>query len=144
MNYRRIDNLLNHATTLRTGCDLDLLLFFRRHPYVLLPGDHLTRLLGYDLHQVKDSLDRLIACGLIRKTQHAMHPARMYLLSDGSTDDNGSLDALLELASTPDGRRAVLKALREGAPAGEGAASRSASGEVAADAPAPVRLRQVQ
>lgn len=125
---------------LRNGCDLDMLLFFRRHPHVLLTGDYLTRYLGYDLHQVGNSLDRLIAGGFIRKTQHATHPARMYLLSDGSGDDNGSLDALLELASTPDGRRAVIEALRGAAPAGPGAAS----GKAAADAPPPVRLRRVR
>lgn len=138
MNSRRIDDLLEQATMLRNGCDLDLLLFFRRHPHVLLTGDQLTRYLGYDIHQVGNSLDRMIAGGLIRKSQHAAHPARMYRLSDGSGYDDGALDALLELASTPDGRRAVIKALRVAAAGDPGAVS-----EPAPDGTAPVRLRRI-
>lgn len=138
MNSRRIDNLLKQATMLQNGCDVDLLLFFRRHPHVLLTGDQLTRYLGYDIHQVGNSLERMIAGGFIRKSQHAAHPARMYRLSNGSGDDDGALDALLELASTPDGRRAVIKALRGAAASGPGAVSGPAP-----DGTAPVRPRRV-
>jgi hypothetical protein len=113
-----------------------LLLFFHRHPHVLLTGDQLARYVGHDMQQVATSLDRLILERLVSKSQHATHPARMYLLA-AKEGNNDPLGELLDLASTPDGRRTVLRALRAASGDPRGASEQGTDR-------APVRLRSVR
>ena len=93
---------------LRHPCDLALLLFFYRHPRALLPSDQLASFVGYDLKQVAQSLDLLTEAGLLEQPQRPPPAARLYVLN---TPESGWLAALLELASTREGRRCVMEAL---------------------------------
>ena len=68
------------AAGLRDACDLDLLLFFSRHPRVVLSSEQLAAYVGYELAQVARALDRLLETGLLRRTLNQGAPGRMYVL----------------------------------------------------------------
>jgi hypothetical protein len=110
MKRRRFQHLLERIGTLRHPCDLDLLLFFHRHPRSLLTSERLAAYVGYDLNQIARSLDRLTEAGLLERSQNPTHAARMYLLK---TPETGWLGSLLTIASTREGRRNLLEAMRE-------------------------------
>jgi hypothetical protein len=59
-------SMLDRIRGIRHACDLDLLLFFYRHPRVLLTGDRLVAYLGYDREQV--ALPKSLVSGA------ALHP----------------------------------------------------------------------
>ena len=99
-------------------CDLDLLIFFARHPRALLTSESLASFLGYDLKTIANSLEVLMAAGLLKRAQTPAHAARLYVFApDGANGD--WLSALVALASTRQGRLV----LREGLRAGRDAAS---------------------
>lgn len=107
---REIGRLLAQTRVVRDACDFDLLMFLHRHPRALLTSEQLTAFVGYDIKRVAKSLDAFLDAGLLERTQNPMHAARLYLLVlDGP--EGGGLVALLKLASTPQGRRAILRAL---------------------------------
>jgi len=110
MKGRRFQHLLASIGTLRHPCDLDLLLFFHRHPRSLLTSERLAAYVGYDLNQMARSLDLLTEAGLLECSQNPTHAARMYLLK---TPETGWLGSLLAVASTPEGRRDLLDAMQE-------------------------------
>ena len=102
--------VLDGSGVLRHRCDLDLLIFFVRHPRILLTSDQIASFLGYELNQIADSLEMLFDGGLLTRTQNPAHAARLYVFAaDGAS--GGWLSALLELASTRDGRLALLQEL---------------------------------
>ena len=109
MNRRRFEHLVGSVRILRHPCDLDLLLFFHRHPRALLTSERLAAYVGYDLDQVGRSLDVLIDAGLLERSQHPNHAARMYVLK---ASESGWLASLLDIASTREGRRELLEAMR--------------------------------
>lgn len=102
--------LLERLPALRRPCDLDLLVFFAQHPRTLMSSEQLARLLGYPLKEIARSLDALIAADFLRRTQTPRHPARMYVFTTGGAN-GGSLSAVVELASTREGRLALRRAL---------------------------------
>ena len=110
MKGRRFQHLLESIGNLRHSCDLDLLLFFHRHPRSLLTSERLAAYVGYDLNQMARSLDLLTEAGLLECSQNPTHAARMYLLK---TPETGWLGSLLAVASTPEGRRDLLDAMQE-------------------------------
>ena len=110
MKGRRFQHLLESIGTLRHSCDLDLLLFFHRHPRSLLTSERLAAYVGYDLNQIARSLDLLTEAGLLERSQNPTHAARMYLLK---TPETGWLGSLLAIASTREGRRDLLDAMQE-------------------------------
>src|SRR5438874_7943200 len=110
MKGRRFQHLLESIGTLRHPCDLDLLLFFHRHPHSLLTSERLAAYVGYDLHQVGRSLDLLTEAGLLSRSQSPTQAARMYVLQTSGT---GWLTSLIDIASTRDGRRTLLDAMKE-------------------------------
>ena len=91
-------------------CDLDLVLFFHRHPSALLTIDRLAAYVGYDLTQVGASIERLTEAGLLGRSQDPTQAARLYVLLPA---DTGWMTSLIELASTPEGRRQLIVALRQ-------------------------------
>src|SRR5262249_8437404 len=97
MTRRRFEHLLSSIGALRHPCDLDLLLFFHRHPRALLTSERLGAYVGYDLNQLGRSLDLLTEAGLLERSQNPTHPARMYVLN---APDTGWLKSLLDIAST--------------------------------------------
>src|SRR5262249_49701590 len=96
---------------IRDACDLDVLLFFHRHPRSLLTSEQLVAYLGYDREQVAKSVDRLIETGLLNRSQNPAHAARLYVLEHRGPSV-GSLRSLLRFASTREGRRDVIRLLQ--------------------------------
>jgi hypothetical protein len=103
--------LLDRIRVIRDICDLDLLVFFARHPRSLLSSDALARFLGHDLREIADSLETLSTAGLLTRTQTSAHAARLYVLNHG--DDTAPwLPSLVALASSRVGRLALRQELR--------------------------------
>jgi DNA-binding MarR family transcriptional regulator len=127
MTQERFRHLLSSIGVLRHPCDLDLLLFFHRHPCSLLTSERLAAYVGYDLNQIARSLDLLTDAGLLTRSQNPTHAARMYVLQ---TPRTGCLAALIDIASTREGRGTLLDAMREAStsePHGDHASSTDAS-----------------
>ncbi|PYN96260.1 MAG: hypothetical protein DMD89_18015 [Candidatus Rokuibacteriota bacterium] len=112
MTAKRIGDLLDRIGCLRHPCDLDLLLFFSRHPRAYLLSERLAEYVGYELPQVAQSLETVITAGLLRRSPDSTHPARLYVLTPGSTR-GGWLSSLLRIAATRKGRLAVIHALKQ-------------------------------
>jgi len=110
MKGTRFQHLIDSIGVLRHPCDLDLVLFFYRHPRALLTSERLAAYVGYDLNQVARSLDRLTNAGLLERSQNPTHAARMYVLN---TPESGWLTSLIEIASTREGRGDLMDALRQ-------------------------------
>lgn len=107
-----IGKLLDRIGVLRHACDLDMLLFFSRHPRTLATTEDLAALIGYDIQQIARSLDVLIGGGLVQRSSNRTHAARMYSLAQ-SGPAGGWLLELLGHASKREGRAAALAALTE-------------------------------
>jgi hypothetical protein len=124
MNREDARRLLDRIGVLRHPCDLDLLMFFARHPRTLLSSDSLASFLGCELKQLAESLELLLEAGLLTRTQTTAHAARLYVLAADSGGD-AWFPALLALASTRPGRLALRETLaRRSRPRGEDAALR--------------------
>jgi hypothetical protein len=106
--------VLDQVGVLRQRSDLDLLIFFARHPRTLLTSEQLATFLGYELPQIAASLELLLDAGYLTRTQNRAHAARLYVFSVGA-GTGGWLPALLELASTREGRLILLSHLSDGA-----------------------------
>lgn len=103
--------LLAQAAVVQSACDLDLLVFLRRHPRTLLTSEQLAEFVGYPLKNIAQAIDTFLEAGLLARTaQQSAHAARMFLLLlDGP--QGGGVKTLLESASTRQGRQAILEAL---------------------------------
>jgi hypothetical protein len=127
MTPKRIRTLLARIGCLRHPCDLDLLLFFHRHPRAFLINERLAQYVGYDPPRVAQSLETLITAGLLRRSPNSTHPARLYVFTRGSTLGKQLL-SLLRFAAAREGRLAAIDALQR----------RQASGSSGAGEPEPV------
>jgi DNA-binding MarR family transcriptional regulator len=108
-----VEQLLNIAR-IKTACDLDLLLFFARHPDALMTSEQLALLVGYDLPQIAKSLDLLVQRKLLRRMQNPTHAARLYRFR---ADYGGPrFQELLKAATTIEGRRRIRRLLSERQP----------------------------
>jgi DNA-binding MarR family transcriptional regulator len=114
---KQIQRLLASAPAIAGACELDLLMFFYRHPRSLLTNEQLAILVGYDTKEIAQAIESFIEGGLLERTQNSMHAARLYvlLLED---PQNGGLKQLLALASTHQGRAEILQILVPGRSAG--------------------------
>ena len=92
-------------------CDIDLAIFFARHPRSLISAECLSAFLGYELNDIAESLDVLLAAGLLRRRQTSAHAARLYELTGEHSSEGDWLDRLTALASTRHGRLALLEEL---------------------------------
>ena len=125
MSPKRVRDLVGRIGGIKDPCDLDLLLFFYRHPRAVLSSERLALYVGYDLSQIAKSLETLIEGGLLTRMQRPTAGARMYVLAkDGPR--GGGLDALLRLAATREGRLATRAALARGQGAPKPPSSRGA------------------
>lgn len=111
MKHEQVQRLLDRVAVLREPCDLDLLLFFVRHPCALLSSDQIAALLGYPQKLLGDSLDVLVTADLLLRAQKPNGVARLYVFADGVAPD--WLSQLVELASTRAGRLALHSGLRD-------------------------------
>ena len=125
--------LLERVGVLRSRCDLDLLIFFARHPTALLTSEQLASWLGHELRAIAASLDVLLDAGIISREQNPSHAARMYVFSAPSPA-GGWLPSLLRLAKTREGRLALIEALRSRA-AGDAPGNASRNAIAAMEAP---------
>jgi hypothetical protein len=110
-NEKEIEGLLASHPVVLGACELDLLVFLYRHPRTFLTNEQLAAFVGYDMKQIAQAMDAFTEAGLLeRTTQNSMHAARMYLLLlDGP--GTGGIKTLLDLASTRQGRRHILRIL---------------------------------
>ena len=105
-----VKQLLARLAVIRNGCDLDLLVFLSRHPRALLTNEQIAIFVGHDMKHVAQSIDLFIEARLLERTQNPTHAARMYTL-DLDGPQGGGFKKLLDLASTREGRRVILKHL---------------------------------
>ena len=112
MNREHARRLLNSIGFLRHPCDLDLLLFFIRHPRSLLTSDQIAAFLGYDLKRIADSLDLLLTAKLLTRSQSPAHAARLYVFAPNGTS-GGWLPSLVEAVSTREGRLVLRAAMTD-------------------------------
>ncbi len=112
MTPRRIGKLLDRIGCLQDPCDLDLLLFFYRHPRAYLIAERLAQYVGYDLTQIARSLDTLSTAGLLRRSPNSSRPVRLYVLTPGSAL-GGWVSLLLRFAASREGRLVVIHVLKQ-------------------------------
>lgn len=112
MKHDRLRTLLERLDGIRDACDLDLLVFFYRHPRSLLTSEQIVAYVGYDRDRVARALEGLITSGLLVRAQSPTHAARLYNL-DLAGQPGGSLRSLLAYASTREGRSAVRALLKD-------------------------------
>jgi hypothetical protein len=104
--------LLDRFTCLSDACDLDLLLFFYRHPRAILTSERLALYVGHDLSRAAKSLEALIAAGRLTRVGEPEGAAHMYLLV-GEGPTGWGTEGLLRRASTRQGRLEVIAAIAE-------------------------------
>lgn len=112
MNLEDAHTLLDRIGALRHPCDLDLLIFFVKHPHTLMASEQLASFMGYDVKQLSESLDTLLETGLITRSQNRGQVARMYAFEGGGVH-GAWLPGLVTLASTRPGRLALVQALKK-------------------------------
>lgn len=105
--------MLDRIRGVRNPCDLDLLLFFYRHPCALLTSELLVTYLGYDREQVATSLEGLLEAGLLTRSQSSSHSARLYVLALESVP-GGLLPSFLEIVTSRPGRQEAMRLLNPG------------------------------
>jgi hypothetical protein len=106
--------MLDSLPAVRHACDVDLLMFFYRHPCALLTGEQLVSYLGYERERLVKSLETLIEAGLVTRSQNPSRTARLYALELESVP-GGLLSRFLEIATTRSGRQQVMNLLGSGA-----------------------------
>ena len=109
MDPSRVEKFLHRIGGLKHACDLDLLIFFARHPRALVTSEQLASWLGYELSQIADSLEVLLSTGLLTRMLNPAHAARLYILDVNAGGD--WFPEFLALASTRAGRLAMREAL---------------------------------
>jgi hypothetical protein len=128
MNIQDLQLMLARMGGIRHPCDLDLLLFFHRHPLALLTSEQLVAYLGYDRERVAKSLDSLIEAGHLARSQNPSRAARLYALEAGALP-GGLRSSFLKIAATREGRQELIRLLKSAPDAAPAAARgrRSAS-----------------
>ena len=102
--------LLEGIDVLRNPCDLDLLVFFARHPLTLLANEQLALLLGYESTDIATSLGLLRRAGLLIASENPTYVAQKYIFAAGNPKAKW-LPELLQRASTRDGRLVLIRAM---------------------------------
>lgn len=105
--------MLDRIRGIRHACDLDLLVFFYRHPRALLTGEQIVAYLGQDREQVAKSLEGLIDAGLLSRSQNPSRAARLYVLEVDAVP-GGLLSCFLKIAATRQGRLEIMRLLDPG------------------------------
>ncbi|HUF19862.1 MAG TPA: hypothetical protein VMP00_03820 [Burkholderiales bacterium] len=119
MDTRELRSTLDRIPAIRHVCDLDLLMFFWRHPCALLGVEQLAAHLGYDPGQIERSLDGLIGQGLLQRSHKPSHAARLHVLALHGVAGEW-LPPLLNTAATREGRLHVRRFLQPDRASGAG------------------------
>jgi len=102
---------LIEAAGIREACDLDLLLFFSRHPRVVLTNDQLATYVGHEVEDVARALELMLGASLLKQGLSPSAAGKMYVLA---VDDVAEwLEPVRRLCATPDGRHALRTLLKE-------------------------------
>ena len=109
-DHAHAQRLLDHIAVLRHPCALDLLIFLARHRRTLLANEQIADLLGYDFKQIDASLELLVGAGLVTQMTNRTRDTQMCVLAADSSRE--WLPELLRVASTREGRLAMLQALK--------------------------------
>jgi hypothetical protein len=96
---------------LKHPCDLFVLIFFSRFPYVFLTNERLAQYVGYDEQQVARSVEILIGARVLSRSQNPNHEARLYLFTRHPLQE--WVRQVLSVASTQEGRNRLLRTLKE-------------------------------
>jgi hypothetical protein len=96
---------------LKHPCDLFVLIFFSRFPYVFLTNERLAQYVGYDEQQVARSVEILIGAGVLSRSQNPNHEARLYVFTRHPLQE--WVRQVLSVASTHEGRNGLLRTLKE-------------------------------
>jgi hypothetical protein len=118
MNATHARGLLDRIEVLRHPADVDLLIFFARHPRALMASEQLATFLGYEIKQIAESLDVLLKAGFLRRIPNRAHAARLYVFAADGTKE-ALLPPFLALACTREGRVAIRRALTRRLVSGE-------------------------
>jgi len=110
MDTLELRSLLDRIGAVRRPCDLDLLVFFYRHPRALLTAEQLVAYLGREREEVAKSLDALIEAGLVRRSQNRSQTARLYVLELDALP-GGLVTSFLEIAASRQGRHELIRLL---------------------------------
>lgn len=102
--------MLDRIGVIRRPCDLDLLVFFYRHPRALLTAEQLIAYLGRGNEEVVKALEGLIEARLVTRSQHPSRTARLYVLELDALP-GGLLTTFLEIAISREGRQELLQLL---------------------------------
>jgi MarR family protein len=105
--------MLNRIGAIRRPCDLDLLVFFYRHPRALLTAEQLIAYLGRDREEVAKSLDGLIEAGLVTRSHNQSRTTRLYVLELDALP-GGLVRSFLDIAISRQGRHALMQLLEPG------------------------------
>lgn len=110
-DHRSVAESTALLAVLESSCDLDVLVFFHRHPRTLLTPFDLARHVGYRTAEIDASIETLVVAGLVTASRpRESTAARLYEFTPGRWAT--VLPCLLWLASTADGRGALRQALR--------------------------------
>lgn len=110
MTSQGLYDLLERINSVQDQTDIDLLLFFFRHPNAFLTVEFLAAAVGHDRGRVEKSLEGLIEAGLIEQTKGRTLATHSFLFRPAARE---SVVALLEIASSRPGRLALLEALQQ-------------------------------
>ena len=110
-------SLLDRIGVLGHRSDLDLLIFFARHPRSLLTSETLVAFLGYEPKDIAESLEVLMSAVLLQRSQTETHAARMYVFAAAGPHREW-FPSLLRMASSREGRLALREALGPRSPRG--------------------------
>lgn len=103
--------MLDEVRCIRRACDLDLLLFFARHPCALLAAEQIFAHLGYDFQQAAVALEALVDAGIVKRSRGRTGAVCFYAL-EASGLEGAALRSLLRLSATPSGRRNIMRLLK--------------------------------
>jgi hypothetical protein len=113
MAVHELRAILARLPEIRHPCDVDLLLFFYRHPCALLTAEQLVSYLGYGREQTARSLEGLIEARLVTRSQNPNHAARLYVL-EWEAFPGGLFASLIKIVATRAGRQEAIQLLRPG------------------------------
>ena len=102
---------LVEAAGIREACELDLLLFFARHPRVVLSSEQLATYVGHKVEHVERALELMLGASLLKQRLNAGAAGGMYVLAADHVAQ--WLEPVRRLCATPDGRHALRTLLKE-------------------------------
>lgn len=102
---------LVEAAGIREACEFDLLLFFLRHPRVVLSSEQLATYVGHEVQHVTRALKLMLDASLLKQGLNPGAAGQMYVLA---VDDVAEwLEPVRRLCATPDGRHGLRTLLKE-------------------------------